>query len=706
MLVGLVVVAAACHPQPRRPAPPAEDAAFHLEDDADRAAIRDRFAALAPDAPERAGLRGELARAIGERITEELARDRLRRAHRLVLELLALWRDDPPAFAAEATALVPVLTRARDRFARAGVDDAALAVLVALVEADPAHRTAWRGEIDEVLEFTDELARATGGEIAVRARAIPALTPVVQALPLGWLVDLYTDLVAARQVAVNAAITASGATIELVQAHSDVLDAAHQIAGAYARAGRIEDLVDRMTRLSGLGADRKLMVAAAAVAGAPRRPEPWAALAARLRAGRKDDTSDDDDAGAAHGVCIAGLAVLPRNPTLLACAAEHAAGDGRPRLAARLFEELFADGAEDEIAASRLAALYRERIAELGYAGRMRAARAEADRLGELLTGLAGRIPTPVLRDLQRDGDVTLARALISQGEVDAARSILARVAEHAPTVAALESLATIDADRGRPAAARGWLERAIPLGGDEVPDLLIRARLHRLAGEAARREGEDDIALKHFVSTLSILAPLTGEDAPGRSLPDEVQGLRLVESARTLWAIGEAERAIDVFEVALAVDSDGENTHIQVVAFLVLEGRLREATDAFHRAASSDAIGDGSKVYMALWVLGEARRTGAAPDPLAFELLQSRRGTAWADALARAATGRLSPHELAQAARSPIERAELAFYTATLALGAPAPARVRALLEEVVRSDLILVFEREAARKRLKSAR
>jgi tetratricopeptide (TPR) repeat protein len=708
VLVGLVaaVAAAACHPQPRRIAAPVEDAPYRLDDDDDRAVIRGRFAELAADAPERAGLRAELATAVGARIGEELARDRLRRAQRYVLELLGLWRDDPAAFGAEAAPLVPVLIRARDRFARAGDDDGALAALIALVEADPAHRAAWRAEVDEVLAYTDDLARATGGETAIRSRAIPALTPIVQALPVRWLVDAYVDLVAARQTAVNDVVVASGATIELVQAHADVLEASHQIAGALARGGRLEELVDRVGRLTGLGADRKLALAAAAIAGAPRRPEPWASLAARLRAGRKDDTSADDDPGAAYAVCTAGLAVLPRNPTLLACAAEHAAGDGRPRLAARLFEQLFADGAEDAIAAGRLGGLYRDRIGELGYAGRLRAARAEAKRLDRFLADLAGRVPTSLLRELRRDGDVVLARALISQGAVDEARAILVGVAAHAPTVDALESLAMIEADRGRFTAARGWLERAIELGGDEVIDQLIRARLHRLAGEAAHREGKDDVALKHYVSTLSILAPLTGEDAPGRSLPDDVQGLRLIESARTLWAIGEADKAIDVFEVALAADADGEDTHVQVVAFLVLHARLREATDAFHRAASSEEIGDASKVYMALWLLGEARRTGAAPDRLALELLESRRGGAWVDALARAATGRITPGELAASARSPTERAELAFYTATLALGAPPPARVRALLEEVVRSNLILVFEREAARRRLKTAR
>ena len=104
-------------------------------------------------------------------------------------------------------------------------------------------------------------------------------------------------------------------------------------------------------------------------------------------------------------------------------------------------------------------------------------------------------------------------------------------------------------------------------------------------------------------------------------------------------------------------------------------------------------------------WRCGCSARTAAPARsriPNAVDFLETRRGSAWADELARAATGRLEIGSLRRTATSPTERAELAFYTATLSLGSPPPERVRALLEEVVDSDLILVFEREAARVRL----
>jgi tetratricopeptide (TPR) repeat protein len=703
--VAVVVAAvAACHPQPRRGGPRADapDAPYRLADDDDRGEQRDRLAALAVDDPQRPALRATIATAIAARLDDELARGRLRRAHRYGLELLALWRDDPARLAVEGAALVPSLVRARDKLARAGVDDAALVVMVTLAEADPTGRTRWLGEVDEVLAFADDLSRAQGGEHAIRARSIPALAPIVAAFPAAWVVDRYVELVTARQIAVNELLLRNGATIELVQAHHDVLEASHQIAGALARGGRIDELIARLSRLTALGAERPLIMAAIRLGADRKTPEPWRILAAQLRDGRRDDLDDDDDPGAAYAVCKAGLAARPRDPVLLSCAAEHATADGQPQVAIGLLERLFVDGSEDEVAAGQLAGLYRDRIGQLGFAGRLSAARQATVRLDKFVAGIAGRVPVMAARGWKRDGQVVLARALISQGHVDEATKILNQVADQAPTVEALEALATIEADRGQLAAARARLEQAIDLGGEGVAAELVRGRLHRLAGDAAQRSGDNPTALKHYVAALSIWTSLSGDETARIELPPAINGLRLVESGRALWAIGEHDKAVDVLVAGLTVDPDGEETHLQVVAFLILNHRLPEATAAFHRALAAEQIGDEAKVYMALWLLGEDRRAGEEPDPNAVEFLESRRGSAWADELARAATGRLEIGSLRRTATSPTERAELAFYTATLDLGSPPPERVRALLEEVVDSDLILGFEREAARVRL----
>jgi hypothetical protein len=158
------------------------------------------------------------------------------------------------------------------------------------------------------------------------------------------------------------------------------------------------------------------------------------------------------------------------------------------------------------------------------------------------------------------------------------------------------------------------------------------------------------------------------------------------------------------MLEKAIDIDSDGADTHIQVVAFLVTQGEYARALDAYHRAVIADRIGDYHKVYMSLWLLGEARRLGVAPDPLAVEYLGERDGGLWHDELARLATGRVGVAELAGRAHSRARKAELAYYTAALGAGEAGggrpPAEIRALLEHVVATDMVLFFEYDMARR------
>jgi tetratricopeptide (TPR) repeat protein len=697
----LVSTAAGCpKPHARGPRFPAEDAPLRLADDDDRALERDRFDAMASDDPGRRALRGALVTAIAARIDDELTRGRLRRAHVHVLELLALFRDDPDRIAAEAGPGIKSLLRARDAFGRAGFDDAALAVLVFLAEADPARRAERIAELDEVLAFTDDLARAQGGEHAVRARSIPALESIVHRLPVAWLADRWIDLIVARAKAVNDLLSSSpdiDTVRESLGMHVDVIDAAHQVAGALVRTHRASDVAAKLALLDGIGSEPTLREAAAKLAPTSAS---WVDFAKRLRAGHRTDESGDDDPGAALAACRDALAILPRDGALIAAAADHAVAAGRPGLATAMLIALFADGAEDAAAAELLAGLLRDRIGELAFGGRLNAARATHKKLVITLDTLKGRVPLDSIQRWKRDGDVVLGRGLVAQGLLDEAERLLAPIVKRAPAADALEALGAIASERGRSVDARGHYEAAIQLPGEGVGAQIARGRLHRLAGDASAAAGDLARARSHYFAAFAIWTELGGDDAP--DLPPAQTGQRLVETGRALWSIGEVEKAIDVFEAAMTVDPDGEETHVQVVAFLVLGGQVGAAAEAFHRAVGAEAIGDEAKVYMALWLLGEQRRTGVTPDSTAVDYLASRTAATWPDELARAATGRLDLPALTAAARSPIQRAELAFYTATLELGRPPAAQVRRLLEQVVQAELVLVFEHQAARARL----
>jgi tetratricopeptide (TPR) repeat protein len=157
-------------------------------------------------------------------------------------------------------------------------------------------------------------------------------------------------------------------------------------------------------------------------------------------------------------------------------------------------------------------------------------------------------------------------------------------------------------------------------------------------------------------------------------------------------------DRAVRAFEAAVDADADGEDTHTSVVSFLITRGDYARALDTYHRALGNHAMSDYAKVYMSLWMMAEARRRGQAPDPLAHEFLRGREGTLWYDELARYATGRVGLSALESRASTRGRRAELWYYEAVLG-DAGNERAVRALLERVVGTDMVLFFEYDMAK-------
>jgi hypothetical protein len=179
-----------------------------------------------------------------------------------------------------------------------------------------------------------------------------------------------------------------------------------------------------------------------------------------------------------------------------------------------------------------------------------------------------------------------------------------------------------------------------------------------------------------------------------------------MLESGEILWWMEDHTRGSELVFRAVDVDDDTATTATGAVAFLLEVGQPGDAAEAFHRVLSSSGISEYYKVYMALWLVGDAQRRGDARDRLANDYLASRTGGVWYELLAEAATGRAGDPQLRAAATTAPRRAELAFYGATLGIGAGAAGgagRVesgkRALLEEVVDARLVLDAEYDLAR-------
>src|SRR5690606_18062624 len=120
----------------------------------------------------------------------------------------------------------------------------------------------------------------------------------------------------------------------------------------------------------------------------------------------------------------------------------------------------------------------------------------------------------------------TYGRGLAAVGELDAARGQLERSVRLEPTIEALETLGTIALKLGDYGAARRHLQRGVRLGGDAPAAEYTRAKLLRLAGDAARGAGDSAGATRSWHEALEIWARL-GETV---ELPPRLAGERFCE--------------------------------------------------------------------------------------------------------------------------------------------------------------------------------
>ncbi|MEO8704517.1 MAG: hypothetical protein ABI867_30970 [Kofleriaceae bacterium] len=680
------------------------DAPIALRDDTDRDAAIDHLWVM-PAGPERDRARSDIAVAIARRMADAVQEDHPFVAATLLDQLIWMWQSDPAAIA-QLAPHAELLRQLRGVFAKAGALEPTIETLIVLAELEPANRAAHLAEVDEILAFSDELAIAENGANAIRAQPLTLLQPTALALPLPWLVDRYVAMLVERQVAVaslldpaNPAATnpgSSGATMELVRAHHDILSTSRRIANVLARANRSSEIHRHLVRIKGIGADREVSARAEIVADHPTA-EAYAELANVLRA-----VEHALDPAAALALCLAGLTKFPGDATLLAAAGGDARTLNRIDQSIVLYEAaLHASTEVDTTLALRLGKLYGDRIDRLASSGRPAAANT-AWREAQIYTAKAARKhPNVVWQQAAAIAESALGKGLASVGLVDDGRRALTASLERAPSTDAYETLSTIDTQVARYREAQRWAAAGLAmLGTASTGDRYRRAKLERLAGDALRRAGKPRDAAAHYLDSLRAWASL-GET---KDLPRAIGAERLLDSGRAMWWLGDNARGIDLVSAAVDQDDDSPTITAGAVAFMIEAGRYREALDAFHRGLGEPNGNELYKVYMSLWILAEGTRLGEPRDRLAIDYLASRRGDLWYELLARAATGKISYDVLKAAATTGPRRGELAFYGAVLELdpAAKTPDGKRRLLEEVIKARVVLDTEYDLARRYL----
>jgi tetratricopeptide (TPR) repeat protein len=485
--------------------------------------------------------------------------------------------------------------------------------------------------------------------------------------------------------------------MRLVQAHHDVIHTAHRIANVLARAGRLPEIHVHLAKLTGIGTDRELAIRAEILSDQPTA-DAYAELARSLRSDK-----DTPDAAAALAVCLRGLEDYPHDIGLLADAAGDAATLGRIAQPIALYEQAVQaqqHGEVDAAVALRLGKLYAQRISGLALGGRPRAATTAWHELARFSDRAERTTRSDVWRQVAAIGEASLGRGLASQGQLaDAERELIASLGR-APSVEAYETLATIYLKTGRFDGARHITSVGLQLlGAETAADKYHRAKLERIAGDVARDDHRPRQAASLYLQAMQMWSALAKDD----DLPRNVAAEGKLEFARALYYIGDLDKAVDFALDAVETDPDTPATNRAAVAFLLEIARPDDAADAVHRALGAE-LADLDKVYLCLWLLGDAHHRGTAPDGLALEYLGARRGELWYEQLAEAATSRRDFASLSAAATTAPRRAELALYGTTLGLdpAATTPTHARDCLEEVVRAGMVLDEEYDLARQYL----
>jgi hypothetical protein len=253
-------------------------------------------------------------------------------------------------------------------------------------------------------------------------------------------------------------------------------------------------------------------------------------------------------------VALDGLVRFPDDATLAAAAAVIAMEGDEVARPTALLTAARRHAADDAGLAERLLGLHRERLGRLIYGGRTRAAARCLAALRQLYGALATQFPGRAWAVTWPEVLATYGRGLISQGELAAGRQALRESIAATPTVEALDMLGTVALKTGDAATARQAFERAVALPGDAPAQEYARAKLLRLAGDAATAAGDPAAP----PSTARRCRP--GPTSASGSMPPNLAGERLVGAASCSgrWASRRRDRPL---ASASDADPDGADT-------------------------------------------------------------------------------------------------------------------------------------------------
>jgi tetratricopeptide (TPR) repeat protein len=658
--------------------------------------VRRQYLVLAPDAPSRDEIRGQLFDHLAARTDALIAQGDYDAVVSHLAEMTELLA--PADFSRESgipEQIAPVARWIAERGARRGDEPRTLAALFLLSRIEPTS-AAHREEYERVAAWgrearwgTEPQAGATFFDLGPTLISVweehARLSPAT--VVLDRLADLYVqmrDIVSGRTPEEG---FAPGERISLPQMRMAQLLTERMpldIAAIYLRVGDLTRAAERVAQLGehggiewrlrrlievAAGQDEQAAEALGELSGGFERVRPDVAIAL-CRIGHRNHPND-----ARFPLCLARLSAASERPAeasawyadavTIAPSDRMVYDEAIERLARMIEGDL--SGAENDIGRIRMMGRYLELI----------------------LAQYREHWPNDAAAVSPAELQLALGRAEANAGHAREAIHHLERSIEENRSRDAVLELAMLRHRLGDYSQAIALYREALDRSSQQGREAALpRAMLLEQLGDALRSQGEMSEAREVYTQALSMLRSVAGSGDEAQQALIEVR-IGIVESR-----LGQEPGA--EFLAALDKAPSWRELYIAILSHLVVsEPNLELAEEVFARASTGLALSHEWRVYFALWVQTIA---GRASEPLSADVVRSLRDQAeepgWHGRLSAFAAGTLPFEELVAAAENKGQLCEAHFYAGTRDLARGDVEAANTQFREALETGMVSYFE------------
>lgn len=557
----------------------------------------------------------------------------------------------------------------------------ALCVQASLGRDRASHLKQYR-EIINWLKETDELVH---GSSRMWIRLIHAMERVAKVWPSSFVLDELRKLYIEQKIAITQNIRISPYR-HLGGAVSAMYRTGYKVARMYLLVDRPQEALKRLEEIITESNNQEEQLHLLLKRGASSSADVESVI-------RLAEYFEERDREVALRICAAAKKHFSQDASIFWCVGRMAADLKRTYMAVINLERAVQLSPDKHVYAEKLAQQYQHRLFQMIGDEKLLSAQKELKKIEGFYKRTAQRNKKPLEPPLSRVY-YAIGHGLFNAGMVDLAQKMFKKSVVSQPSPEALIQLASISLKRGDARTTQKILKQAesLPMRTPHAR-AYWQGRIEGIRGQALELGGNTKKSLAAHRQAVTAWRQL---QAMGLVLQDQAEAY--IYEARSLYALGDRARAMDVLDRAIDVQPDRKETYADVIALLATFGHLPEALDAFHRALGRREVSEYLKTYCSFWIIGMARRARIQPDPLAIAHIQRIISEAWYTQLAQLMLGKTTYERLLSKATTPGNLAELYFYQADHLVAQGKLEEARALWKKVIQTEMMAFYEYDMA--------